>query len=57
MEEQLKLVHKVIDAVDRPNRRVSVTLLRYNVDKKETSYAQIRPFARRKEEGTFSQIV
>ena len=26
MEEQLKLVHKVIDVVDRPNRRICVTL-------------------------------
>ena len=29
MEEQLKLVHKVIDVVDRSNRRICVTLLRY----------------------------
>ena len=28
MEEQLKLVHKVIDNVDRPNKRICVTLLR-----------------------------
>ena len=27
MEEQLKLVHKAIDVVDRPNRRICVTLL------------------------------
>ena len=27
MEEQLKLVHKVIDIVDCPNRRICVTLL------------------------------
>ena len=27
MEEQLKLVHKVIDVVDCPNRRICVTLL------------------------------
>ena len=27
MEEQLKLVHKVIDVVDRPHRRTCVTLL------------------------------
>ena len=53
MEEQLKLVHKVIDVVDRPNGRVSVTLLRYKMDKRETSYAQIRPVARRKQAGTF----
>ena len=39
MEEQLKLVHKVIDVVDGPNRRICVTLLRYKVDNSETSYA------------------
>ena len=27
MKEQLKLVHKVIDVVDRPNRKICVTLL------------------------------
>ena len=27
MEEQLKLAHKVIDVVHRPNRRICVTLL------------------------------
>ena len=31
MEEQLKLVHKVIDVVDCPNRRICVTLLLYKV--------------------------
>ena len=44
MDEQLKLVQKVIDVVDRPNRRISVTLLRYKVDNPETSYAQVRLF-------------
>ncbi len=57
MEEQLKLVHKVIDVVDRPNRRICVTLLRYEVDNQETSYAQIRLFGRKKEEENFQQIV
>ena len=57
MEEQLKLVHKVIDVVDRPNRRVCVTLLRYNLDKPETSYAQVGLFGRKKEEEKFQQIV
>ena len=57
MEEQLKLVHKVIDVVDRPNRRICVTLLRYNVDNPETSYAQVRLFGRKKEEEKFQQIV
>ena len=35
--KDMELVHKVIDVVDRPNGRVSVTLLRYKVDKRETS--------------------
>ena len=56
MEEQLKLVHKVIDVVYRPNRRICVTLLRYKVDNPETSYAQVRLFGR-KEEEKFQQIV
>ena len=56
-EEQLKLVHKVIDVVDRPNRRICVTLLRYKVDHPETSYAQVHPFGRKKEEEKFQQIV
>ena len=57
MEEQLNLVHKVIDVVDRPNRRICVTLLRYKVDNPETSYAQVRLFGRKKEEEKFQQIV
>ena len=50
MEEQLKLGHKVIDVVDRPNRSICVTLLRYKLVKAETSYAQVRLFGRKKEE-------
>ena len=57
MEEQLKLVHKAIDVVDRLNRRICVTLLRYKVDNPETSYAQARLFGRKKEEEKFQQIV
>ena len=57
MEEQLKLVHKVIDVVDCPNRRICVTLLRYKVDNPETSYAQVRLFGRKTEEENFQQIV
>ena len=56
-EEQLKLVHKVIDIFDRPNRRICVTLLRYKVDNPETSYAQVRLFGRKKEEEKFQQFV
>ena len=57
MEEQLKLVHKVIDVVDRPNRRICVTLLRYKVDNPETSYAQVRLFGRKREEEKIQQIM
>ena len=57
MEEQLKLVHKVIDVVDRPNRNICVTMLRYKVDNPETSYAQVRLFGRKIEEEKFLQIV
>ena len=57
MQEQLKLVHKVVDVVDRPNRRICVTLQRYKVNNPETSYAQVRLFGRKKEEEKFQQIV
>ena len=57
MEEQLKLVHEVIDVVDRPNRKICVTLLRYKADNPETSYAQVCLFGRKTEEEKFQQIV
>ena len=49
MEEQLKLTHKV-EVVDRPHRKIGVAMLRYNVEKPETSYVQVRLFGRRKDE-------
>ena len=57
MDEQLKLPHKVVDVVDRTNRKIRVTLLRYNVDKPESSYAQVRLFTRKKEDEKFQQVV
>ena len=51
MDEQLKLAHKVADVMDRANRKICVTLLRYNVDKPESSYAQVRLIARKNERG------
>ena len=57
MDEHLKLAHKVVDVVDRANRTICVTLLRYNVDKPESFYAQIRLFARKKEDENFQQVV
>ena len=57
MDEQLKLAHKVVDAVDRGNRKFCVTLLRYTLDKPESSYAQVRLLARKKEDEKFQQVV
>ena len=57
MEEQLKLVRKMIDVVDCPNRKICVTLLRYMLDNPKTSYAQIRVIGRKKEDEKFQQIV
>ena len=34
-----------------------MTLLRYNVDKPESSYTQVRLFARKKEDEKFQQVV
>ena len=57
MEEQPKLAHRVIDVVDRPNRRICVTLLRYKADNPETSYVKVRLFGRKKKEEKFQQNV
>ena len=57
MDEQLKLAHRVVDVVDRANRKICVTLLRYNVDKPEGSYAQVRLTERKKEDEKFKQVV
>ena len=56
-EEQLKIVHKVIYVVDRPNRRICVRLLRYKVENPETSYAQVRLFGRKTVDEKFQQTV
>ena len=57
MDEQLKLANMVVDVVDRANRKIFVTLLRYSVDKPDSSYAQVRIFARKKEDEKFQQSV
>ena len=57
MDEKHKLAHKVVDVVDRAKKKVCVTLLRYIVDKPESSYAQVRLFARKKEGEKFQQVV
>ena len=57
MDGELKLGHKMIDLEDSADRKICVTLLRYNVEKPETSYAQVRFFAKKQEDKTFQQIV
>ena len=57
MEEQLELTHKVVEVVERSHRKFCVTMLRYNVEKPETSYVQVRLFGRRKDEEKINQIV
>ena len=57
MDEQLKLAYKVIDVVDRANKKVCVTLLQYNMDKPESSYAQVRIIARKKEDEKYQQLL
>ena len=57
IDEQLKLAHKVVHVVDRANRKICVTLPRYNVDRPDSSYAQVRLFARKKEDEKFQQVV
>ena len=56
-DEQLILAHRLVDAVDRPYGKFCVTLLRYNVDWPENSYAQFWLLARKKEDEKFQQIV
>ena len=56
-EEQLKLVHKVIDIVNRPQRGICLTLLWYKADNPYTCFAQVRLYGRRTEEEKFQQIV
>ena len=52
IDEQLKLAPEAVNAVDWANRKICVTLQRYNMEKPESSYDQVRLFARKK----FQQI-
>ena len=56
IDEQLKLAHKVVDVVDRANRKICVILMRYTVNNRDSSYAQVRVFARKKEDEKFQQV-
>ena len=52
-DEQLKLTHKVVDLMDQANKKICVTLLRYSVDKPESSYAQVPLFERKEKDEKF----
>ena len=56
MAEHPKLAHNVVDTVDRANRKTCVTLLRYTVDKPESSYAQVGISAELNEDEMFQQF-
>ena len=56
-DEQLNMAHKVVDVVDRATKNICVTLLRYNVNKPDNSYSQVRLSARKKEDEKFKQVV
>ena len=57
VDEQLNQAHRVVDFVNRASRTICVTLLRYNVNNPESSYAQIRTFAKKKDVEKLQQIV
>ena len=57
MEEHSKLVQKLNNVVDPANRKICGILLRYNVDKAESFFVQVRLFARTSEDENFQQIV
>ena len=57
MEEQLILTHEVVEVVDRPHRKICVTMLRYKLEKPETWYFQVLLFRRIKDKEKFNQIV
>ena len=56
-DEQLKLAQKLVDVVDRADRKTCVTLLRYSLDQPESSYAQLDLFTRKRKDEMFHQIV
>ena len=57
MDEQLKLAHKLVDVVDRANKKICVTLVRYNMYKPESSFAQVPFLAGKKEDEKFQQDI
>ena len=57
IDEHLKLANKVVDVMERANKKNWVTLLRLFVDRPGSSYAQVQSFSRKKEDEKFQQTV
>ena len=57
MDDQIQLAHKVVDVGVRANRKICVTLLRFNADKPHSACAQVPLFAREKGAEEFQQVV
>ena len=57
LDEPFKLVHRVVDVVDRGNRNSFVTLLWYSVDKPKNSYAQVPVFVKKTGNENFQEKV
>ena len=57
MDEQLRRAHNFVDVMERANRKVCATLLRYKVDRLESSYAQVQLLAGKNEDEKFQRIV
>ena len=57
LDEQLKHVQKDITIVDRPKRKINATMKKYNIDKPENTYVELRLFARNSEHDNFQQLV
>ena len=56
MDGQFKLAHKGVDVVNWANRKVCVTLLRYIVDKPESSFVQFQFFGRKGRTASFNKL-
>ena len=54
---QPKLAHKLGDVVDQANSEICVTLLRYNVDQAENSYARFQMCAMKEQERGFNKLI
>ena len=56
-EQATEAISKQIDVEDCPKTKVRLSPLQYDVNKPETSYAELKLIATNKEGGKFQQIV